>query len=82
MKKLLVALFVALLMVGCRSDGKSRKDIPESNRTYGELVQTRDALTRLSRRHIAVVYLQHEDRHCGGEDIGPSMTQGSVPMPV
>tara|TARA_Y100001934_G_C11867183_1_gene546988 strand:- start:452 stop:622 length:171 start_codon:yes stop_codon:yes gene_type:complete len=41
MKKLLVALFVALLMVGCRGDGKSRKYIPESNRTSAETPPTK-----------------------------------------
>ena len=36
MKKLLAAMFVALLMVGCGGDGKSGSDSPESNQTTAE----------------------------------------------
>ena len=36
MKKLLAAMFVALLMVGCGEDGESGEDSPESNQTSAE----------------------------------------------
>ncbi len=36
MRAMFFAMFEALLMVGCRGDGKSRKDIPESNRSSAE----------------------------------------------
>ena len=36
MKKLLAAMFVALLMVGCGDDGKSGSDSSESNQTSAE----------------------------------------------
>ena len=37
MKKLLAAIFVALLMVGCGGDGKSGSDSSESNQTSAEI---------------------------------------------
>jgi len=37
MKKLLAAIFVALLMVGCGDDGKSGSDSSESNQTSAEI---------------------------------------------
>jgi sulfatase modifying factor 1 len=37
MKKLLAAMFVALLMVGCGGDGKSGSDSSESNQTSAEI---------------------------------------------
>ena len=43
MKKLLTAMFVALLMVGCGGDDKSGSDSPESNQTSAETTPVKPA---------------------------------------
>ena len=43
MKKLLAAMFVALLMVGCGEDGESGEDSPESNQTSAETPEAKTA---------------------------------------
>ena len=43
MKKLLAAMFVALLMVGCGEDGESGEVSPESNQTSAETPEAKTA---------------------------------------
>ena len=45
MKKLLAAMFVALLMVGCGGDGKSGSDSSESNQSSAETIDLDDKET-------------------------------------